>query len=159
MEKKIKIPEGSYEIDDIYNTIHHDLKTINEDYYINISANSNTLKSVLILEDDYQVEFNHQHLTGVNAGIITLYKMFWFMPHVETALKEKVELHKIIERKEKLAVGYRMIQCDSVSVPLVTSYSWRVPLNHLPKYQVLSQLAFRLMKAVIKSKIHLHSTT
>ena len=38
---------------------HHDL--INEDYYINISANSNTLKSVLILEKDYQVDFNHQN--------------------------------------------------------------------------------------------------
>ena len=34
---------------------------INEDYYINISANSNTLKSVLILEEDYQVDFNHQN--------------------------------------------------------------------------------------------------
>ena len=38
---------------------HHDL--INEDYYINISANSNTLKSVLILEEDYQVDFSHQN--------------------------------------------------------------------------------------------------
>ena len=38
---------------------HHDL--INVDYYINISANSNTLKSVLILEEDYQVDFNHQN--------------------------------------------------------------------------------------------------
>ena len=34
---------------------------INEDYFINISANSNTLKSVLILEKDYQVDFNHQN--------------------------------------------------------------------------------------------------
>ena len=62
---KIKIPEGSYEIDDI-NTIQHEMEKrgrhgpINEDYYINISANSNTLKSVLILEKDYQVDFNHQ---------------------------------------------------------------------------------------------------
>ena len=38
---------------------HHDL--INEDYYINISANCNTLKSVLILEKDYQADFNHQN--------------------------------------------------------------------------------------------------
>ena len=38
---------------------HHD--PINEDYYINISANSNTLKSVLILEKDHQVDFNHQN--------------------------------------------------------------------------------------------------
>ena len=35
--------------------------TINEDYSINISANSNTLKSVLILEEDYQVDFNHRN--------------------------------------------------------------------------------------------------
>ena len=38
---------------------HHD--QINEDYYINISANSNTLTSVLILEKDYQVDLNYQN--------------------------------------------------------------------------------------------------
>ena len=38
---------------------HYD--SINEDYYINISANSNTLKSVLIIEPGYQVDFNHQN--------------------------------------------------------------------------------------------------
>ena len=37
---------------------HYD--SINEDYYITISANSNTLKSVLILEKDYQVDFNQR---------------------------------------------------------------------------------------------------
>ena len=64
---KNKIPEGSYEIDDINNTILQEMKrrghydSISEDYYINISANSNTLKSVLILEKDYQVDFNHQN--------------------------------------------------------------------------------------------------
>ena len=64
---KIKIPKGSYVIDDINNTIQHKMKKrghhdpINEDYYINISANSNTLKSVLIMEKDYQVDFDHQN--------------------------------------------------------------------------------------------------
>ena len=64
---KIKIPEGSYEIDDINNTIQHEMEKrghhnpINEDYYSNIPANSNTLKSVFILEKDYQVDFNHQN--------------------------------------------------------------------------------------------------
>ena len=64
---KIKIPVGSYEIDDINNTIQYEMEKrghhdpINEDYYINISANSNTLKSVLILEKDYQVDFYHQN--------------------------------------------------------------------------------------------------
>ena len=64
---KMKIPEGSYEIEDINNAIqlemkkrgHHD--PINEDYYINISANSNTLKFILILENGYQVDFNNQN--------------------------------------------------------------------------------------------------
>ena len=64
---KIKIPEGSYEIDDINNTIQHEMEkrghydSINGDYYVHISANSNTLKSVLIIEKDYQVDFNHQN--------------------------------------------------------------------------------------------------
>ena len=64
---KIKIPEGSYEIDDINDTIQHEMKKrghydeINEEYYINIAPNTNTLKSVLILEKDYQVDFNHQN--------------------------------------------------------------------------------------------------
>ena len=63
---KIKIPEGSYEIENRNNTIRHEMEKrghydpINEDYHINISANSNTLKSVLIIEKDYQVDFNHQ---------------------------------------------------------------------------------------------------
>ena len=65
--EKIRVPEGSYEIDDINNTIHNEMEKrgyhdpVNEDYYINISASSNTLKSVLILEEYYQVDFNHQN--------------------------------------------------------------------------------------------------
>ena len=63
---KIKIPEGSYQIDDINNTIKHEMEKtghyhrVSENYYINISANSNTLKSVLILKKDYQIDFNHR---------------------------------------------------------------------------------------------------
>ena len=65
--EKIKIPKGSYEIDDINNTIQREMgkrghyDEINEDYYINIAPNTNTLKSVLILEKGYQVDFNHQN--------------------------------------------------------------------------------------------------
>ena len=62
-----KIPVGSYEIDDINNTIKHEMEKrghndqVYEDYFIDISANSNTLKSVLILEKDFQADFNHQN--------------------------------------------------------------------------------------------------
>ena len=66
-----------------------------------------------------------------DEGQITLSQISWFMPHVTSADKDKMELYKIIERKEKLPVGYRMIQCDSASVPQAKSFS------HHPRYHVL----------------------
>ena len=54
---------------------------------------------------------------AVDAGKIRLDKRSWYMPHVMPADKDKLELYKIIERKEKLPVGYRMIQCYSAPVP------------------------------------------
>ena len=61
--EKIKIPMGSYEIDDLNNTIQFEMEKRGhyDEYYIKISANSNTLKSVLIIELGYQVDFNQQH--------------------------------------------------------------------------------------------------
>ena len=50
-------------------------------------------------------------------GKIMLSKISWFMPHVTPVDNDKMELYKIIERKEKLPVGYRMIQCDTASIP------------------------------------------
>ena len=46
---------------------------------------------------------------AVDAGKIMLSKISWFMPHVTPTDKDKMELYKIIERKEKLLVGYRII--------------------------------------------------
>ena len=66
---------------------------------------------------------------GVDAGKIMLSKISWFMPHVTPADKDKMELYKIIERKEKLPVGYRMIQCDTASIPQAISFSWRLSVN------------------------------
>ena len=60
---------------------------------------------------------------GVDAGKIMLSKISWFMPHVTPADKDKMELYKIIERKETLPVGYRMIQCDTASIPQAISFS------------------------------------
>ena len=52
---------------------------------------------------------------AVDNGKIKLDKISWYMPHVLPADKYKMELYKIIEKKEKLPVGYRMIQCDAKS--------------------------------------------
>ena len=69
---------------------------------------------------------------GVDAGKITLSKISWFMPHVTPADKDKLELYKIIERKKKLSVGYRMIQCTNASIPQTNSFSWRLSVKSSP---------------------------
>ena len=44
---------------------------------------------------------------AVDVGKVILSKISWFMPHATPADKDKMELYRIIERKEKIAVGYR----------------------------------------------------
>ena len=68
-------------------------------------------------------------------GRVNLDKIIWFMPHVTPADEDKMKLYKIIERKEKIPVGYRMIQCDSASVPPgdITSFSWRLAVKSSPE--------------------------
>ena len=71
---------------------------------------------------------------NVVDGKVILSKISWFMPHVTPADKDKMELYKIIERKEKIPVGYRMIQCDSASIPQTsTNFSWRLSVKSSPE--------------------------
>ena len=70
---------------------------------------------------------------AVAAGKIVLKHIYWFMPHVTPSDKYKMELYKIIERKEKIPVGYRMIQCDSASIPNTTDFSWRLSVKSSPE--------------------------
>ena len=69
----------------------------------------------------------------VADGTVILSKISWFMPHVTPADKDKMELYKIIERKEKIPVGYRMIQCDSASIPQAIAFSWRLSVKSSPE--------------------------
>ena len=72
-------------------------------------------------------------LDAVVDGRVILRKVSWFMPHVTPADKDKMELYKIIERKEKIPVGYRMIQCDSATVPNGCEFSWRLSVKSSPE--------------------------
>ena len=72
-------------------------------------------------------------VNAVDAGKIRLDKIAWYMPHVLPADKDKIELYKIIEKKEKLPVGNRMIQCDSAPVPQTTSFIWRLAVKSSPE--------------------------
>ena len=70
---------------------------------------------------------------AVDVGKIRLDKISWYMPHVMPADAHKIELYKIIEKKEKIPVGYRMIQCDSASVPQTTSFTRRLAVKSSPE--------------------------
>ena len=55
---EVQIPEGSYDLIDIAETIKIVLKRNGDnDDAVKISANTNTLKSVLEIESDFQVDF------------------------------------------------------------------------------------------------------
>ena len=70
---------------------------------------------------------------AVIDGRVRLDKISWFMPHVTPADEYRMELYKIIERKEKIPVGYRMIQCDSATVIDGREFSWRLSVKSSPE--------------------------
>ena len=81
------------------------------------------------------------------AGKITLSQISWFMLHMTPADKDKMELYKIIERKEKLPVGYRMIQCDTASIPQSATSSWRLSVKSSPKVPLFIIVGFQIGKS------------
>ena len=98
------------------------------------------LKHTLTLtrNDDNDAIFKTSNVDGagndaVVDGKIELSDIRWFMPHVTPADKYKMELYKIIERKEKIPVGYRMIQCNSASIPRALTFSWRLSVKSSPE--------------------------
>ena len=84
---------------------------------------------------------------AVANGKIILSKISWFMPHVTPADTDKMELYKIIERKEKLPVGYRMLQCDKATIPQATSFSWRLSVKSSPEVPRFIMVGFQTEKS------------
>ena len=85
--------------------------------------------------------YNNAILKGRNAannaalgdGTIKINKISWFMPHVIPSDAYRLQLDKIIEKKEKIPVGYRMLQCDNLPVPPgVGSFTWRLGVKSSP---------------------------
>ena len=70
---------------------------------------------------------------AASDGNITLDKVSWFMPHVLPVDAEKFQLYKTIESKETLPVAYRMRQCDAISVPQTTNFTWRLSVKSSPE--------------------------
>ena len=72
---------------------------------------------------------------GAAAGAVkvSLDKISWFMPHVISADAEKFFIYKTIELKVKLPIAYRTTQCDMLSVPESTSFTWRLSVKTAPE--------------------------
>ena len=70
---------------------------------------------------------------ATDAGTIRLDKIRWFMPHVIPSDAYRLQLDKVIEKKEKIPVGYRMLQCDTSQVPTnQKSFTWRLGVKSSP---------------------------
>ena len=63
---------------------------------------------------------------------VDIKKISWFMPHVIPSDAYRLQLNKIIERKEKIPVGYRMLQCDNIPVPPGAPFTWRLGVKSSP---------------------------
>ena len=84
---------------------------------------------------------------AAGVGKIELSKISWFIPYVEPADKDKMELYKIIESKRTLPVGYRMIQCDTASIPQANSFSWRLSVKSSPEVPRFIIVGFQTNKS------------
>ena len=70
---------------------------------------------------------------ATDAGKINIERIRWFMPHVTPSDAYRLQLDKIIEKKEKIPVGYRMLQCDNSSVPADSrNFTWRLGVKSSP---------------------------
>ena len=69
---------------------------------------------------------------AADAAEINLKKISWFMPHVIPSDAYRLQLNKIIERKEKIPVGYRMLQCDNIPVTQGAPFTWRLGVKSSP---------------------------
>ena len=68
---------------------------------------------------------------GVDIGKVYIDKISWFMPHVIPSDAYRLQLDKIVEKKEKIPVGYRMLQCDSTLVS-GSAFTWRLGVKSSP---------------------------
>ena len=69
------------------------------------------------------------------------------MPHVIPSDAYRLQLNKIIEKKEKVPVGYRMLQCDSSSVPPDSAnFTWRLGVKSSPDIPRFIIVGFQIDK-------------
>ena len=68
------------------------------------------------------------------------------MPHIIPADAEKFSIYKTIKSKDKVPVAYRTRQCDMLSAPESTSFTWRLSVKTAPQKLRFIIVAFQTAK-------------
>ena len=82
---------------------------------------------------------------GVDVGKVDIERIKWFMPHVIPSDAYRLQLDKIIEKKEKIPVGYRMLQCDNTSIT-GTEFTWRLGVKSSPDIPRFIIIGFQIKR-------------
>ena len=80
------------------------------------------------------------------VGKVELEKISWMMPRVVPNEEETLKLYKVIEKKETLAVGFRMRQCTNVQLPVARPFTWRLGVRSAPEKPRYMMIAFQTGK-------------
>ena len=90
---------------------------------------------------------NAANNAAVGNGKVKIDKISWFMPHVIPSDAYRLQLDKIIEKKEKIPVGYRMLQCDNLPVPPgIGTFTWRLGVKSSPDIPRFIKVGFQTDK-------------
>ena len=68
-------------------------------------------------------------LTAAAAGVITLTKLAWLMPHVMPSIYYRNILDTQKENKIKVPVAFRALQGDQLAVQISTTFSWPLAIK------------------------------
>src|SRR5688572_24782872 len=106
-----------------------------EDYDKIVYGLKHTLTLVRKSDDDaiFRVRLGNDADRAAAAGKVDVGKIAWYMPHVTPSDMEKMALYKTIESKAAIAVAYRARQCDTITVPQSTTFSWRLSVKTAPE--------------------------
>ena len=106
-----------------------------DDYDKIVYGFKHTLTLVRKSDDDAIFRAN-----AAGAGKVHIDRISWLMPHVDPADMAKMQLYKTIETKVKLPVAFRARQCEKITVPTSTTFSWRLSVrtaSEKPRYIIV----------------------
>ena len=83
---------------------------------------------------------------AAGAGKFSSDKISRFMPHVIPADADKFSIYKTIESTVTVPVAYRTRQCDMLSVPESTSFTWRLSVKTAQEKRIFIIVGFQTAK-------------